>query len=124
MSNPATHGTDPSRDLDRDYPGAHATQPREIPRGGWVQVVKRAWAESKTDQVPLLAAGVAFFSFLSLFPAMIAAVMVYGLVADPQTVAAQVRGARQGPARRRRLADHPADGGDHLHPPAVPRARA
>lgn len=90
MSNPPTHsGTDPSRDLDRDYPGAHATQPRDIPRRGWVQVIKRAWAESKTDQVPLLAAGVAFFSFLSLFPAMIAAVMVYGLVADPQTVARQ-----------------------------------
>lgn len=31
--------------------------------------------------MPLLAAGVAFYAFLSLFPAMIAAVTVYGLVA-------------------------------------------
>jgi membrane protein len=75
--------------LERDYPGAHATQPHEIPAKGWVQVLKRAWAEAKADQVPLLAAGVAFFSFLSLFPAMIAAVMVYGLVADRRTVAEQ-----------------------------------
>jgi membrane protein len=33
--------------------------------------------------VSLLAAGVAFFSFLSLFPAIIAAVLTWGLVADP-----------------------------------------
>src|SRR5512144_300365 len=75
--------------LEREYPGATADQPKEIPAKGWFQVTKRAWAESKVDQVPLLAAGVAFYSFLSLFPAMIAAVTVYGLVADPQTVARQ-----------------------------------
>jgi len=75
--------------LEREFPGATADQPKEIPAKGWYQVTKRAWAESKVDQVPLLAAGVAFYSFLSLFPAMIAAVTVYGLVADPQTVARQ-----------------------------------
>ena len=78
-----------SRTLEREYPGATANEPKEIPKKGWVQVVRRAWAESKVDQVPLLAAGVAFYTFLSLFPAMIAAVTVYGLIADPQTVAKQ-----------------------------------
>jgi membrane protein len=75
--------------LEKDYPGANANRPRDIPKRGWWQVSKRAWAESKTDQVPLLAAGVAFFSFLSLFPMMIAAVTVYGLVASRETVARQ-----------------------------------
>jgi len=75
--------------LERDYPGANADQPSQIPSKGWFQVTKRAWAEAKVDQVPLLAAGVAFYSFLSLFPAMIAAVTIYGLVADPATVARQ-----------------------------------
>jgi membrane protein len=75
--------------LERDYPGARAGEPQQIPPKGWLQVTKRAWAEAKIDQVPLLAAGVAFFAFLSLFPAMIAAVMVYGLVADPATVQRQ-----------------------------------
>ncbi len=75
--------------LERDYPGATADEPKQIPPKGWFQVTKRAWAESKLDQVPLLAAGVAFYSFLSLFPAMIAAVTIYGLVADPRTVARQ-----------------------------------
>jgi len=74
-----------------EYPGAEADKPTEIPKRGWVQILKRAWAESKTDQVPLLAAGVAFYSFLSLFPAMIAAVTVYGLIADPRTVAEQTQ---------------------------------
>lgn len=72
-----------------DYPGTDAETPKEIPKGGWLQILKRAWKESGTDQVPLLAAGVAFYSFLSLFPAMIAAVTVYGLVADPKTVVTQ-----------------------------------
>lgn len=36
--------------------------------------------------MPLLAAGVAFFSFLSLFPAIIAAVLTWGLVANPATM--------------------------------------
>jgi membrane protein len=73
----------------KGYPGADAEKPSEIPKLGWWQITKRAWAESKRDQVPLLAAGVAFYSFLALFPAMIAAVTVYGLVADPATVARQ-----------------------------------
>ena len=71
-------------------PGSHAEKPTEIPRRGWFQVVRRAWKEAKSDQVPLLAAGVAFYSFLALFPAMIAAVMLYGLLRDPDDVRRQV----------------------------------
>lgn len=84
MSKPASTST-----LEREYPGATASDPKDIPKKGWLQITKRAWAESKVDQVPLLAAGVAFYTFLSLFPAMIAAVTIYGLVADPETVARQ-----------------------------------
>lgn len=48
-----------------------------------------AWRQASARQAPLLAAGVAFYAFLSLFPAMIAAVMTYGLLASPETVANQ-----------------------------------
>ncbi|MEO6605248.1 MAG: YihY/virulence factor BrkB family protein [Aeromicrobium sp.] len=48
-----------------------------------------AWKQASNNQAPLLAAGVAFYVFLSLFPAMIAAVMLYGLVASPETVQRQ-----------------------------------
>ncbi|MBG6097615.1 YihY/virulence factor BrkB family protein [Nocardioides luteus] len=71
-------------------PGVDADSPEEIPRTGWVQIVKRAWGEAKSDQLPLLAAGVAFYSFLAVFPAMIAAVMLYGLVRDPGDVQREV----------------------------------
>jgi membrane protein len=44
----------------------------------------------KEDQVPLLSAGVAFYALLSLFPLVIAAVSIYGLVADADTVRSQI----------------------------------
>jgi membrane protein len=75
---------------DEQVPGQHADKPQEIPPKGWLQIVKRGWKEAKADQVPLLAAGVAFFSFLSLFPALVALVMLYGLFADPAKIPEQV----------------------------------
>jgi membrane protein len=48
-----------------------------------------AWKQASAHQAPLLAAGVAFYTFLSLFPALIAAVLTYGLVASPETVQRQ-----------------------------------
>jgi membrane protein len=45
-----------------------------------------AWKQASARQAPLLAAGVAFYVFLSLFPAMIAGILTYGLVASPETV--------------------------------------
>ncbi len=72
-------------------PGVEADKPTEIPAAGWWQVIRRAWAEAKADQVPLLAAGVAFFGFLSLFPAVVAAVLAYGLVADPAQIRDQAK---------------------------------
>ncbi len=71
-------------------PGDDAKNPAQIPARGWLQVTKRAFAEGKADNVPILAGGVAFFAFLALFPAMIAALTLYGLVADPTTVADQI----------------------------------
>ncbi len=40
--------------------------------------------------MPLLAAGVAFFAFVSIFPALLATALVYGLVADPDEVSDQI----------------------------------
>jgi membrane protein len=74
---------------DGEAPGVQAGKPTEIPAAGWWQVAKRGWKEASEDQVPLLGAGVAFFGFLSLFPALAAFTLVYGLVADPATVASQ-----------------------------------
>jgi membrane protein len=73
-----------------EVPGGRAERPTEIPARGWLQVAKRGWKEAKADQVPLLAAGVAFYAFLAIFPALIALVSIYGLFADPSTIANQL----------------------------------
>jgi membrane protein len=73
-----------------DVPGADARRPREIPRRGWWQILRRSWREAKSDQVPLIAAGVAFYAFLSIVPTLIATVLLYGLVASPSQVSSQV----------------------------------
>ena len=73
-----------------ELPGIHAERPTQIPWRGWKQILKRAWAEHKADNMPIIAGGVAFFGFLSIFPALIALVSLYGLVATPETVADQI----------------------------------
>jgi membrane protein len=92
-------GERPAQDPDRppagaptpeELPGIHAEKPTEIPWRGWKQILKRAWAEHRADNMPIIAGGVAFFGFLSIFPALIALISIYGLVASPETVAQQV----------------------------------
>jgi membrane protein len=48
------------------------------------------WRGSQENDIFLLAAAVAFFSFLSLFPALSLLVSIYGLVADPADVSRQL----------------------------------
>jgi len=80
----------------KQVPGADADKPTEIPSKGWFQVVKRGWAEAKADQVPLLAAGVAFYAFLAIFPLLMATVLIYSLVVPPDQIAAQIGQLTQG----------------------------
>jgi len=58
-------------------------------------VILATWRRMGRDAVSLLAAGVAFQAFFSLFPTLTAVVSLYGLVADPNTVERQV-GAMRG----------------------------
>jgi membrane protein len=75
-----------------EVPGGQADSPMEIPAQGWKQVLLRTKQQIKEDNIPLLAAGVAFYAFIALFPALIAAVTVYGLVSDPAEVEEQIAG--------------------------------
>jgi len=63
---------------------------------GWWRVVRRTWSRFGDDHVTLLAGGVAFAWFLALFPGLIAAVMIYGLVMDPADVENQVSNVAEG----------------------------
>ena len=56
----------------------------------WRAVLTRTWKEAGDDNVGFLAAGIAFYAFLAFVPLLAAVVLVYGLAADPQTVAAHI----------------------------------
>ena len=94
---PEARGPDPHADRlppgapgEQQLPGITADKPTEIPWRGWKQIVRRAWAENNADNMPIIGGGVAFFGFLAVFPALIAMISIYGLVASPETVAQQV----------------------------------
>ncbi|HYI40200.1 MAG TPA: YihY/virulence factor BrkB family protein [Allosphingosinicella sp.] len=57
----------------------------------WWAVLVRTWKEAGDDNVGLLAAGVAFYAFLAFVPLLAATVLVYGLAAEPETVANHIR---------------------------------
>jgi membrane protein len=91
VSQPSSQpSTDHDHQLEQQHPGAYAESPQHIPARGWWQVVRRGLKEFSNDQMTLIAAGVAFYAFLSLIPAIIAAILLYGLVTDPAEVERQV----------------------------------
>jgi len=69
--------------------GRQADTPLEVPPRGWKDILLRTKREVTEDQLALVAAGVAFYFMLALFPALLAIVSVYGFIADPGTVAKQ-----------------------------------
>lgn len=68
----------------------HAKSPRDLGWRDYYEIAKRTFVVTEEDNISVLAAGVAFFSFLSLFPAIGVAVSLYGLVSDPEQVQAQL----------------------------------
>jgi membrane protein len=70
--------------------GQDADRPSDIPKAGWKQIGERVVDALKRDHVSLLAAGVAFKALLALFPAIIAGISLWGLVADEATVTRQI----------------------------------
>ena len=70
--------------------GREAERPRDIPRPGWKEVLGRVKAEIGDDNLNIVAAGIAFYFFLSVFPALFAAVSLYGLLADPAQLEARM----------------------------------
>ncbi len=71
---------------DHDGAGRDANEPTDIPARGWKDIALRVKDNMKTDHVTLASSGVAFHGFLALVPMLVAAVSIYGLVADPSNV--------------------------------------
>lgn len=70
--------------------GRKALRPGGISMTGWKDILFRVWENLSTDNLSLVAAGVAFYALLAIFPAIGALVSVYGIVSDPGQVQQQV----------------------------------
>jgi membrane protein len=78
-------------DRARRMDGASAASVRELPRPAWVAIGQRVQLQLKELRLPLLAAGVAFRLLLAAVPALIAAITLWGIAADPQTLVQRIQ---------------------------------
>jgi membrane protein len=72
-----------AREPDR---GRRAQAPWHIPSRGWQDILWRVYASINDNRLLAVAAGVAFYSLLAIFPAVAAFVSLYGLIADASTI--------------------------------------
>jgi len=70
--------------------GRNAQSPAEIPAAGWKDIAFRLKDEIASDRVGLIAAGVAFYGLLALFPAITAVIAVSGLLVEPSQIVDQL----------------------------------
>ncbi|CAN5153302.1 YihY/virulence factor BrkB family protein [soil metagenome] len=70
--------------------GREAFHPHEIPPRGWWDIALRIWEEIGHDNVALVAAGIAFYALLALFPGITAVAAIYGLVVDAGDIREQL----------------------------------
>ncbi len=61
-------------------PEAEPTAPTKVSAPGWRATVRRMLVETKRDRIPMIAAGVAFYWFLAVFPLLFAAVGLLQLI--------------------------------------------
>ena len=74
--------------------GRSATRPTAFRLADWRGVLGRVWTRIGEHNLSLLAAGIAFWGVLALFPAIAALVSLYGYLADPANIAATLETIR------------------------------
>ncbi len=58
--------------------GRQAHHPSQIPAKGWWQIALRVKDEVSSDNISIIAAGIAFYGLLAIFPGIAALVSIYG----------------------------------------------
>jgi membrane protein len=67
--------------------GRSAETPSQIPARGWKDILLRVYHGISDNRILLVAAGVTFYSLLAIFPGIAALISIYGLFANPATMA-------------------------------------
>jgi membrane protein len=71
--------------------GRQAERPQDIPRAGWRDILWRCKSEITEDHISMIAASIAFYGLLAMFPAVAAIISLWGLLFDPQQIAQQIQ---------------------------------
>ena len=72
-----------------DQLGLDATHAYYVPLKGWWPLAKEVVSKASSDNLSVVSAGCAFYALFAIFPALTAAIALYGLTADPATVERQ-----------------------------------
>ena len=81
---PDTNSENPTiSDTVENNRGREAETPTEIPARGWRDIFLRVKDKVAADNLSIIAAGVAFYGFLAIFPAIAALVSFFGLITSP-----------------------------------------
>ncbi|UJH90769.1 YihY/virulence factor BrkB family protein [Antarcticibacterium sp. 1MA-6-2] len=64
--------------------------PKKIKFSGWKKIIVKVKDRIAEDNLTIVAAGVAFYAFLAIFPALVALLSIYGLAVDPQQAEQQI----------------------------------
>jgi membrane protein len=84
---PESHPQDAAREGGH---GRDAEKPTEVPKAGWLDVLTRTKQQISEDNLPIVGAGVAFYAFVAVVPALVVFIALYGLIADPATVSQHI----------------------------------
>ncbi|MDR5905223.1 YihY/virulence factor BrkB family protein [Franzmannia qiaohouensis] len=80
-----------TEDRSNDSPrGRRADKPGQISGLGWLDIAWRVKREMSDDNITMLAAGVAFYALLAVFPALAAIISIWALVLDPYDITRQI----------------------------------
>ena len=66
--------------------GSDAPNPASLTPKAWKQIALRVKGQIQSDSLSVVAGGVAFWTFMAVFPAIAAVVALWGLFADPRDV--------------------------------------
>lgn len=71
-------------------PPCAATSPLQFGGRDWICMGKNIWVEIRRDNVAIIAAGVAFFTMLAIFPLITVCLSIFGYIADPHQLQTQL----------------------------------
>lgn len=75
--------------------GRNAEKPTDVPKQGWLDILSRTKQQLGEDNLSIVAAGVAFYGFVAVVPALAAVIALYALVADPAQITEHIASLAQ-----------------------------